>query len=201
MSKRGKWRSRYCATTLLQLALSSYTVFPGTLHQSLVQEQSSPKPTVPPLPKPLRTRIAFLWSILLPTGYKIFQTDNLRDAWYGVIESTEDSFRVSYTAGLVQSPFEVDKDQIVWTKPILVDKFTFQYGLKRTGKTETLIASMNGLYFSTQYRTDADLERFLTLVKACAVGNCKDCLPTPTLSQSSPAKRKAKPKVNHVSVK
>ena len=61
-----------------------------------------------------RVQLSPVGSLLLPTSYKAYRLTGYIDAWYGYFVSADCSFRVNYTAGLVQTPFETDLDKIVW---------------------------------------------------------------------------------------
>src|SRR5215468_10136813 len=63
-----------------------------------------------------RVQLSPVGSLLLPTGYRAYRLTGYIDAWYGYFVSDDCSFRVNYSAGLVQTPFETDRDKIVWVK-------------------------------------------------------------------------------------
>ncbi len=182
--------------TAIMLVLIRLSISPS--RKGFAQETPSARQSADALAQSKRVRLAPWWTILLPENYKAYRTDNLVDAWYGYIESTDHSFRVRYTAGLVQSPFEVDKDRIVWTKALEVDRFRFHYGLKRTAEGNRLIASLNGLYFSTEYRDETDLQRLLDLMRSCSSGQCSECPLVPTIVEADPAKKRKKSTKNPV---
>ena len=122
-----------------------------------------------------RVQLSPVGSLLLPTGYRAYRLTGYIDAWYGYFVSDDCSFRVNYSAGLVQTPFETDQDKIVWVKTEPTQMGLLKYGLKRTKDTEQIIASIGAMNFYTTNKKETDLKTMLDLLRTYEGGPCPKC--------------------------
>lgn len=156
---------------LIALLLAQYDGVLMTLLQSAPGETSGNKEER----KERRVQLSPVGSLLLPTGYKAYRLTGHIDAWSGYFVSADCSFRVNYTAGLVQTPFETDQDKIVWVKTERTPMGTLKYGLKRTKETEQIIASIGEMNFYATNKKEADLKAMLDLLRTFEREPCKKC--------------------------
>jgi len=56
--------------------------------------------------KKVKMQLYFMGYLYLPEGFKAYKTDSWIDAWFGYIVSPDNKFRINYSAGMVQTPFE-----------------------------------------------------------------------------------------------
>jgi hypothetical protein len=122
-----------------------------------------------------RVQLSPFSSLLLPTSYKAYRLTRFIDVWEGYFVSADCSFRVNYTAGLVQTPFETDQDKIIWVKTEPTKTGLLKYGLKRTKDTEEIIASIGEMNFYTTNKKETDLKTMLDLLRTFERGPCPKC--------------------------
>jgi len=112
---------------------------------------------------------------LLPINYRVYQTNDLHDARSGYILSPDHSFRINWTAGLVQSPFENGEDGFVWVKREKILNGFLKYGVKQLPGEEEIAATVGFANFYAQIKTEHDQEQFMQIVRSYSVEQCDDC--------------------------
>lgn len=123
-----------------------------------------------------KLRLGMWGHILLPEGYRAYETDDLRDAWFGYIVSADDKVRINWTAGMVVTPFQEGEDKFVWVKSEKLSKITLQYGLKRTAEGELIAATLPGLNLWMSVKEVTDLNLFLEIARSYKIEACLDCV-------------------------
>lgn len=119
----------------------------------------------------------------LPEGYKAYRTGRTVDAWGGYILSPDDSLRIEWSAGMVQTPFADGEDKFLWVRRENIGKGRLQYGLKHTDEGEIVAATVGFANFTMPVKREGDVDKFLKIVRAYKMEQCnKDCeapLPAP----------------------
>ena len=135
-----------------------------------------------------KLRLGLVGYLLLPKGYKVYRTGRTVDAWGGYILSPEDSIRIEWSAGMVQTPFVDGEDKFLWIKRENIGKGSLQYGLRRTDKGEIIAATVGWANFTMLVKRDGDIDKFLGIVRGYRVKQCNnDCespLPAPPSNNS-----------------
>lgn len=113
--------------------------------------------------------------ILLPEGYKAYRERVWVDVWYGYIESQDKLWRINYSAGLVQTPFQVEPDAFIWTKTENLSKSVLKYGLRRKEGKEFMAANIGLLNLTAEIKRESDKDTFLEIARSYKREECKDC--------------------------
>jgi GWxTD domain-containing protein len=67
--------------------------------------------------------------ITLPTGYWAYMNTDYHDAWSGIIEPLNSTFKIRFSDGIIESIFDREKKHIKWRKQLNVDNYTIVYAL------------------------------------------------------------------------
>jgi hypothetical protein len=131
----------------------------------------------------IKLRLGLVGFLPMPAGYKAYYTGRTVDAWGGYILSLDDSLRIEWSAGMVQTPFADGEDKFLWVKRENIEKGRLQYGLKRTDKGEMIVATVGFANFTMLVKREGGVGQFLKLVRSYKVEQCNnDCespLPAP----------------------
>src|SRR5215813_10443953 len=134
--------------------------------------------------KTIKMQLYFMGYLTLPEGYRAFKTESWIDAWFGYIISPDEKFRINYSAGLVQTPFEDGNKGYLWVKRETRGKVVLRYGLRRTESGDEIAATVQGMNFYASVKNVGDIDLFLEIVRSYVVGKCSDCdHPTPPIQQ------------------
>jgi len=113
--------------------------------------------------------------IVLPRGYWAYMNTNWNDAWAGKIERFDGTSIIFFSGGLIQSPFEVFKKKIKWTKTSMTVDRQFVYSLVKTKKSKRVIANIDGVFFDSEIKDEAEIEGFLSIISRYREGRCESC--------------------------
>ena len=165
---------------LLMLALSIPDVCTSSARLQETSKDSN-------LLKSRKVKLGVFGYLVLPKGYRAYQTADLRDAWYGYIAYPGQTFRIRYTAGLVQTPFQNGEDKFVWLKQETIRKQLLKYGLLRTAHGEEIAATIGTVNFYAPVKTESEMNLFLDIVRSYRFEHCEDCEP---VFQTTPANKR-----------
>ena len=140
---------------------------------SLNAHSDSQRPSHPPRAR--RVRLEPLGYISLPEGSRVYRDGLHVDVWFGHIELPDGALRIEYTCGMVQTPFDVEKERFVWTKTENLSHTAFKYGLKRGVNGDVMAARIGWLNFTAAIRDDRGRDLFLEIVRSYKKGRCRGC--------------------------
>jgi hypothetical protein len=143
--------------------------------ETRIAQQASGQKNATAQAKSRKVRIALVGYFVLPIDYRVYRTNELRDAWSGYILSPDQCFRINWSAGLVQSPFENGEDGFVWVKREEISNGFLKYGVKRFPGGEQIAATVGFANFYAQIKTEHDQEQFMQIVRSYSVEQCDDC--------------------------
>ena len=113
--------------------------------------------------------------ISLPSNYWAFMDYDMVDAWGGIIESFDRSFRIRFSDGIIVSVFDGEDKNIVWKKELNTENGNITYALSENGQTKRVLAKIKGANFSAEVKNEAEIKRFLEIIKNYRTGKCEDC--------------------------
>ena len=87
----------------------------------------------------------------------------------------DDSFRIRWTAGLVQKPFDDGEDKFVWVKRENIFNGVLKYGLKRTAKGDQVEATVGHASFYAVIKSDGEMTQLFQILRSYRVEKCEDC--------------------------
>ena len=128
-------------------------------------------------------QLYFMGYLTLPVGYKAFKTESWIDAWFGYIISPDEKFRINYSAGMVQTPFENGDKGYVWVKREVRGKVVLRYGLRRIASGDHIAATVPGMNFNATVKNANEIDLFLEIVRSYVVGKCSECAHAQPASQ------------------
>ncbi|MBK8813104.1 MAG: hypothetical protein IPN69_20555 [Acidobacteria bacterium] len=115
--------------------------------------------------------------IELPRGYWAYMEKDYMDAWTGYIEKFDATSKIYFAAGLIQSPFEVYKDPMEWTKTLKIGDREFAYLLVKTNEIKRVIVSVGSHdFFDFGIKDEAEIDGFLKIIGKYRKGRCESCL-------------------------
>ena len=125
-----------------------------------------------------KVRLGIIGYVVLPADYRAYQTSDLRDAWAGYLASPlNETIKIHYAAGLVESPFEYGKKRFVWLKNESVDKALLKYGLLKQEYGGQMAANIGTVNFYANLDSEGERNLFLKIVRSYKRERCEDCEP------------------------
>ena len=97
------------------------------------------------------------------------------DAWSGVIESLDGSFKIRFSDGTIVSVFDNKDKNIKWKKELKTENYSINYALEDRGKTKFILAKIKSANFSAQIQNDLDIDKFLEIISQYRTGQCEKC--------------------------
>ena len=135
--------------------------------------------------KTIKMQLYFMGYLTLPEGYRAFKTESWIDAWFGYIISPDEKFRINYSAGMVQTPFENGNKGVRWVKREVRGKIVLRYGIRRTENGDEIVATVPGMNFYASIKNVGDTDLFLKIARSYVVGKCLDCAhPEPAIQHA-----------------
>lgn len=113
--------------------------------------------------------------ISLPKGYWAYMDYNMMDAWGGIIEPLDGSFKIRFSDGIIVSVFDGENKNLKWKKELKTENYTINYALADDGKTKRILAKIGSANFSAQIKDDSEIEKFLEIISKYRKGRCESC--------------------------
>lgn len=111
----------------------------------------------------------------LPKAYWAYMDNDWMDAWAGVIEPLNGSFKIRFSDGLVSSVFEGEDKNIKWRKELKAENNLITYALSDNGISKRILAKIGSANFSAKVENDAEIEKFLEIIGNYRKGRCENC--------------------------
>lgn len=113
--------------------------------------------------------------ISIPKGYWAYMNADYMDAWSGLIESLDGSFKVSFSDGLIVSVFDGEDKNIKWRKELKTENYLINYALADDGKHKRILAKIKSANFSAKISNESDIDKFLEIIRQYRTGRCASC--------------------------
>lgn len=176
---------------MVALAMSAALFIGGAvicLGQSRIESSSKVRGNNVRQSRKRKLRLGLVGYLLLPKGYKVYRTGKTVDAQGGYILSPDNSLKINWSAGMVQSPFADGEDKFLWIKREEIGNGGLSYGLKRTDEGEIIAATVGWVNFTMPVKSENNISKFLGIVRGYRMGQCNnDCespLPAPQFNNS-----------------
>jgi DNA-binding MltR family transcriptional regulator len=101
---------------------------------------------------------------------------DMSDAWSGTINPLDESFKIRFSDGIIQSVFENNSKNIKWQKKLNIGDNDINYAFVDHGNTKRVIAKIKSANFAAQIESESEIEKFLEIIKNYRSGRCEDCL-------------------------
>ena len=113
--------------------------------------------------------------ISIPKGYWAYMDADYMDAWGGLIESLDGSFKVRFSDGLIVSVFDGEDKNIKWKKELKTENHSINYALADDGKQKRILAKIKSANFSAKISNESDIDKFLEIIRHYRTGLCESC--------------------------
>jgi hypothetical protein len=113
--------------------------------------------------------------LVLPHDYKVYRTDDLRDAWFGDIAAPDNKAHIEWCYGMVGTPFDAGDDKFAWVKSENLGKSPLKYGLRHTNDGDIVAAALPGLNLAMLVKSENDIDAFLVIARSYRIEKCDDC--------------------------
>jgi hypothetical protein len=122
-----------------------------------------------------KVRLGMWGYLVLPHDYKVYRTQDLRDAWGGYIASPDNKMHIEWSSGMVGTPFDDGDDKFVWIKRENLGKSPLRYGLRHTKEGDIVAAALPGLNLVMSLKSDDDIDAFLKIARSFRIEKCAEC--------------------------
>lgn len=113
--------------------------------------------------------------ITLPIGYWAYMDTDYHDAWSGIIEPLNSTFKIRFSDGIIESIFDRETKHIKWQKQLNTDNYTIDYALAVNKKNKVVLAKIKSATFQLTIENESDIDIFLEIIRNYRVGRCEKC--------------------------